>query len=79
MGQDVNTHSGLALTAERVAASVRASMALGSALREWCRALDRRSRCEMPEDFTADTFSAREREPSFYQGLSGPSLRAVLR
>ncbi len=32
----------------RVAASVRASLALGSALREWCRALDRRSRCEMP-------------------------------
>ncbi len=42
------------------------------------RALDHRSRCEMPENFTADAFSAREREPSFYQGLSGPSLRSAL-
>ncbi len=52
--------------------------ALGSALREWCRVLDRRSRREMPEDVAAEAFSAREREPSFYQGLIGPSLRSAL-
>ncbi len=78
MGQDVNTHAELTLAALSVAASVRDYPARGSACREWCRVRNRRSHRETPEDFTADSFSAWEREPSFYQGLSGPLLRSAL-
>jgi hypothetical protein len=51
MGQDVNTHAELTLTASSAAASVRDSTALGSAGREWGRVPDRRSHRETPEEW----------------------------
>jgi hypothetical protein len=39
--------------------------------------LERRPRNCVPDNFTAWSFSAWEREPSFYWGLIGPSLHSV--
>ena len=81
MGQDVKTHTDPPLTETRVAASVRTFLGAWRSEERVVSVVDRRSRGdprETPEDITAAVFSAWEREPSFYLGLSGPSLRSAL-
>ena len=77
MGQAVKTYATRALAADGVTASVRSFRRPGSSGGARWVGLGRRFSARLPGDLPASAFSAREREPSFYQGLSGPLLRSV--
>ena len=79
VGQAVKTHLPNPLDQETLAASVRSFGGSGSLLRPvWCGAFAPGPRDSLTDDGIASAFSARRREPSFYQGLNGPLLRSAL-
>jgi hypothetical protein len=81
MGQAVKTHLSDTLSKVVLAASVRCFRHPGRSLAEWDGRLKGGSlpeRGETPDPIAAGSFSAREREPSFYRGLWGPALRSAL-
>ena len=77
MGLAVKTYLPHTPPAHFLTAGVRVVWIAGSTTQggEGCA---RRVRVAVRKTFTAVAFSAPEREPSFYLGLCGPSLRSVL-
>jgi hypothetical protein len=81
MGQAVKTHLSYTLSEVVLTASVRSRGRPERWLAEWDGRLEGGSLPEggeTPDPVAAGSFSAREREPSFYRGLWGPSLRSAL-
>ena len=81
MGQAVKTHFVDTLSAVVLTASVRCFRRPGGSFAEWGRGLEGGSLPwgdETPGSIAAGSFSAQERETSFYRGLCGPSLRSAL-
>ena len=77
MGRAGKTHPHNTQAAYFLTAGVRMVWIAGSMTQgaEWCAP---RLRIAVRKTFIAVAFSARWREPSFYLGLCGPSLRSAL-
>ena len=79
MGLAVKTHAAYTPAHQVLDAGVRVCWDAGSAIRRGMAGALLGPRVTAGKTVTAAAFSARRREPSFYQGLSiGPSLRSAL-
>ena len=77
MGLAVKAHSHNTQAAHFLTAGVRMVWIAGS-MTQGAGGCVRRLRIAVRKTFTAVVFSAGGREPSYYLGLSGPSLRSAL-